>query len=82
MTLHRLVFLVLVCFGVLLLSGCANDMTPQTGAIARPDDRFNLVQGGVYDGDLNTNNLEMTYSITESGMTYRLTGIYSKNEFS
>jgi hypothetical protein len=77
MTLHRLVFLVLVCFGVLLLSGCANDMTPKTGAIARPDDRFNLVQGGVYDGDLNTNNLEMNYSITESGMTYRLTGSLS-----
>jgi hypothetical protein len=77
MTLHRLVSWVVVCFGALLLFGCANDMTPQTGAIARPDDRFNLVQGGVYDGNLSTNNLAMTYSITESGMTYRLTGSLS-----
>jgi hypothetical protein len=77
MTLHRLISLVLVYFGVLLLSGCANTMNPQIGAIVRPDARFNLVQGGVYDGDLNTDNLQMTYSITESGMTYRLTGSLS-----
>jgi hypothetical protein len=80
MTAHRIVLLVFVWFGALLLSGCAGDMTPQTGAIARPDDRFDLVQGGVYDGDLNTNNLEMTYSIAESGTAYRLTGSLSFSE--
>ena len=77
--MHRKGILVLVWLGVLLLSGCANDMTPQTGAVARPEDRFELVQGGVYDGDLSTDNLNMTYSLTESGDTYTLSGSLSFN---
>ncbi len=79
MTTHRVtkVLLVLVWLSVLSLSGCANYLTPQTGAIARPDDRFDLVKDGVYDGDLNTNNLSMTYSIAESGNTFNLSGVLS-----
>ncbi len=77
MTIYRIISLVLLCFALLLLSGCANDMTPKTGATARPEDRFELVKGGVYNGDLNTNNLQMSYSITESGKTYSLTGSLS-----
>lgn len=76
MTTHRVtkVLLVLMGLGFLFLSGCANYLTPPPGSIARPDDRVKLVKDGVYDGDLSTNNLNMTYSIAESGNTFNLSG--------
>ena len=79
MTTYRVTKILLagVWLSLLFLSGCANYLTPQLGAIARPDDRFKLVKNGVYDGDLNTNNLDMTYSITESGRTFDLAGSLS-----
>jgi hypothetical protein len=79
MTTHRVtkVLLVFMCLSLLFLSGCANYLTPQLGAIARPNDRFKLVKDGVYDGDLNTNNLDMTYSLADSGKTFNFKGSLS-----
>jgi len=68
------ILLAFVGFGILLFSGCANLHQPETGAIARQEARTSLADGGVKTGVLSTNDLDLVYSITETGNTFNLTG--------
>ena len=68
------VLLLLICLGVLFLSGCANFLTPETGAIARQEARIDLVEGGVQDVVWDTRDLELVYSYSESANTFSLSG--------
>ncbi len=62
---------------VLLLSGCANFMKPEIGAMARQDSRVNLKAGGAQNAALDTNDLILTYSYSEEGDTFNLSGTLS-----
>jgi len=69
----RLVNKILLLFfslSLLFLSGCANFLKPELGAIARPEARIDLAQNGV----LRTKDLLLDYSFTESGNTLNLAG--------
>ncbi len=76
MNIHRMPKVLLVLFGmyVLLLSGCAKFIRPDIGAIARPDARINLVDSGVKDAAWDNNELELTYSYSESGDVFNFSG--------
>lgn len=76
MTTHRMTKYLLVCmwFFVLFLSGCANLMKPEIGAMVRPDVRVNLKAGGVQSATLDTKDLVLTYSYSEAGDTFNLSG--------
>lgn len=76
MTTHRVlnVLSVFVVFGVLLLSGCANYLQPQIGAIARPEARIELAANGVQDASWITKDLDLTYSYSETGDNVSLLG--------
>lgn len=71
------VVLTLVSFGVLLLSGCTNFLTPEIGVTARQDARIDLVEGGVQNGALNTEDVSLSYSFSESGNMFNLLGSLS-----
>jgi len=71
------VVLTLVLFAVLLLSGCTNFLTPEIGVTARQDARIDLAEGGVQNGALNTEDVNLTYSFSESGNMFNLTGVLS-----
>lgn len=77
MTTHRVVkvLLVLMWLCVLCLSGCANFIKPEIGAIARQEARIDLAEGGVQDAAWTTRDLELTYSYVESGNIFNLSGI-------
>ncbi len=79
MTTHRLEKFLSVCmlFGVLFLSGCANYLKPEIGAIARKDARIELDKKGVQDGLWTTNDLSLTYSYSQSGNTFDFSGVLS-----
>jgi uncharacterized protein YceK len=68
------VLLVLIWLGVLFLSGCANFLKPEIGAIARQEARISLAEDGVQDAAWTTNDLALTYSFSESGNTFNLSG--------
>ena len=77
MIIHRVmakVLLILLWLCVLCLSGCANFLTPEIGAIARQEARIDLVEGGVQDAVWDTRDLELTYSYSESGNAFNLFG--------
>jgi hypothetical protein len=71
------VLLTLLSLGVLLLSGCTNFLTPEIGVTARQDARIDLVEGGVQNGALNTDDVNLTYSFSESGNMFNLAGVLS-----
>lgn len=66
--------LILVCCNVLFLSGCANFLKPELGAIARQEARVDLVEGGVEDAIWETKDLQLTYSYSEVENTFSLFG--------
>ncbi len=79
MSNHRMTKVLLVCmlFGGLLLSGCANFIKPETGAIARQEDRIDLVAEGVQNAAWPAKDLMLTYSYTEADGTFNLSGTLS-----
>lgn len=77
MITHRLAgkaLLILLLFVVLCLSGCANFLKPEIGAIARPEARIDLVDGGVQDVVWGTRDLDLTYSYSETGDAFNFHG--------
>ena len=76
MITHRIRQIVLVLLGlsVLFLQGCANFIYPETGAIARPDARIELVAKGVQNAAWNAKDLLLTYSYSEAGDIFNLSG--------
>lgn len=68
------ILLVCMCCSVLFLSGCANFIKPEIGAIARQEARIDLVDGGVQDAIWNTKDLELTYSYSEVENNFSLSG--------
>ena len=79
MTTHRLVKILSVCIalGSLFLSGCANYLQPEVGAIARPEARIELAENGVQGAGWTAKNLDLTYSYSQSGNTFNLSGMLS-----
>ncbi len=79
MNIHRVKNIVVpvLCFGVLLLAGCTNFITPEVGVTAREDARIDLVEGGVQNGSLDTKDLTLTYSLYEKGNTFKVSGSLS-----
>lgn len=76
MTTLRVTKILLACMlsGTLFLSGCANFIRPEVGAVARPDARIKLVGSGVEGGVWNTKDLVVTYSYTETGKNFNISG--------
>ena len=68
------VVLTLLGLSFLLLSGCRNYLTPEVGVTARQDARIALVEGGVQNGALNTEDVVLDYSFSESGNMFNLAG--------
>ncbi len=65
---------IIIGLSVVVLSGCANFIKPETGAIARKDARIELTDKSVQEGIFKTKDLELPYSITEAGKTFNFTG--------
>ena len=76
MITHRVakVLSILLWLCVLCLSGCANFLKPEIGAIAREEARIELVEGGVQDAVWDTSDLALTYSYSESGNAFNFHG--------
>lgn len=68
------VLLVFIGLGVLFLQGCANFIQPEIGATARPDARIKLVAEGVQNAAWNAKDLVLTYSYSEAGDIFTLSG--------
>ncbi|GAB6193269.1 hypothetical protein [Desulfocastanea catecholica] len=68
------VFSVVLCLGMLFLSGCANFLHPEMGAIARPEARISLAENGVQEALWQTKDLLMSYSIAQSDTAFSLSG--------
>jgi hypothetical protein len=64
---------VFILFGI-LLSGCANFIKPEIGAVARQDARIDLTADGVQNGVFSTSDLVLAYSISESGDMFNISG--------
>jgi hypothetical protein len=67
-------FLVVVCLGVLSLSGCADFVKPEIGAVARKEARIPLAENGVKDTILETGDVIITASLTGAGERVTLSG--------
>lgn len=65
---------VLLCLGVVLWSGCANFLIPEAGALARKEARILLVDSGVKERILATNDLKITYSFAGGDDGFTLSG--------
>lgn len=76
MNIRRLVkvFSVVLCLGMLFLSGCANFLKPEMGAIARPEARIALTENGVQDALWQTKDMVLSYSIAQSDSAFKLSG--------
>ena len=68
---------VLVSIFILFLSGCANFIKPELGAIARQEARIALVPEGVQGAAWTTKDLFVTYSYSEADHIFNLTGSVS-----
>lgn len=68
---------ILTVFSVMFLSGCANFMQPEIGAIARQDARIDLVADGVQNAAWTPKDLVVTYSYSESDNTFNFSGSLS-----
>lgn len=64
---------VFILFGI-LLSGCANFIKPEMGAVARQDARIDLTADNVQEGVFSTSDLVLAYSISESGDMFNISG--------
>ncbi|EKD35492.1 MAG: hypothetical protein ACD_75C01890G0002 [uncultured bacterium] len=67
-------FTVFLCLGVLLWSGCANFLKPETGALARKEARILLGESGVKEKVLATNDLKIIYSVAGGSDSFTLSG--------
>ncbi|MGB3221727.1 MAG: hypothetical protein WBB23_02910 [Desulforhopalus sp.] len=56
------------------LSGCANFIKPEIGAIAREDARIDLTADDMQEGVFSTSDLVLAYSISESGDMLNISG--------
>ncbi|MGB3209682.1 MAG: hypothetical protein WBB19_03160 [Desulforhopalus sp.] len=68
------VLVVLMLTTLLFLSGCANFLQPEPGTIAQEEARFELTEGGLQGAVLDTNELRLVYSVSESGDMFNLDG--------
>jgi hypothetical protein len=57
-----------------LLSGCANFLKPEIGAVARQDARIDLAGDSVQAGIFSTSDLVLSYSISESDDMFNFSG--------
>lgn len=68
------VFSVVLCLAVLFLSGCANFLKPEMGAVARPEARIALGQDDVQDAFWQSKDMVLSYSIAQSDTAFNLFG--------
>jgi hypothetical protein len=71
--LMKISSVVLWC-SVVFLSGCANFLKPETGAIARQEARIDLTEKSVQEDLWKTKDLQLAYSITKSDSTFNFRG--------
>ncbi len=64
----------LVCFGLLFLSGCVNYLKPELGAVARVDARVPLVDDQISEAVLKTKELQLEYTFSGEGETFEISG--------
>ena len=76
MNTQRLVkfFSVVLGLAILVLSGCANFLKPEMGAIARPEARITLPEDGLQDAFWQTKDVVLSYSIATSDTLLNLSG--------
>ncbi len=65
---------IIIGLSVVMLSGCTNFLKPETGAIAQKNARIALTDQSVQEGMFKTKDLQMKYSIAETGKTFNLAG--------
>lgn len=58
----------------LFLSGCANFIKPEIGAVTRQDARIDLTAEDVQNGVFSTSDLVLAYSISESADMFNISG--------
>jgi hypothetical protein len=63
----------MLCLGLMLVSGCGSFLKPELGAVARKEARIALA-GDIPAGIWETGDLRCTYSFTEKGGIDNLTG--------
>ncbi len=76
MTAQCMTKLLLIFTGLffLCLTGCANFIKPEIGAIARQEARIELAKDGVKDASWITDDLELIYSYSQSDNIFNFTG--------
>lgn len=65
---------IVLCLGVLLWSGCANFLKPETGAVARPEARIALPEKGVQKQTFTAGDVKIIYSLAGAGEPFALSG--------
>ena len=68
------VFLTVLLFGVIFLSGCASHIKPEMGAIAQPEARIELLAAGVQNAAWAHRDVSLAYSYTESAGVLNFSG--------
>ncbi len=63
----------LLCLGLILMSGCANFLKPEVGAVARKESRI-LLANDIPAGTWQTKDLHVAYSLAQEGEECTLIG--------
>lgn len=66
--------LVLLCLGLPFLSGCANFLQPQTGAVARPEARIAIPEKGTAKNTFSTGDVKIDYSLSGLNEPFAFSG--------
>ncbi|MBU1567071.1 MAG: hypothetical protein KJ630_15785 [Proteobacteria bacterium] len=64
---------IMMCLGLMVLSGCAYNLKPEAGAVAWKDARIALADA-IPDGIYETGDVRVTYSLAQKGEICTLTG--------
>lgn len=72
--------IILLSLGLLLWSGCANFMKPETGAVARPEARIPLPEKGVEKMTFTAGDVKIIYSLSGTGEPFALSGTLIFNQ--
>ncbi len=64
----------LLCMGVLIISGCVKYLQPEMGAVALDDARVPFVDSKISDAVLATKDLRLEYTLSGNGDTFDIAG--------
>jgi hypothetical protein len=67
-------YTIMMCFGLIVLTGCGNFLKPEIGAVAHKESRIALVDGDTAKGIWQSGDLHVTYALAQKGEIFTLTG--------